>query len=647
MRCGKRSYMRVNVKKYLFIGSEEQKEHFFKKAQNSGFIHFIDTRTVPAPKEIPTEIQKITSAIKILRHYPPVDQEENPDLIRTGLLVDEILELNEKNEKLLEDIRVISVEMNRVGVFGNFNREDLTFIEKTGKNKIQFFAGRPNLFVDQPEPEGLIFIASEHNLNYYVAINPHPVSYEKLAEIKIEKTFGELQKEYQQALHQQRDVEHQLKAYTKYKDLLHHYLVARLNKYNLHIAQAYVQDTMEGAIFAIEGWVPENKIYKINELTEGLSIYFEEIAVEPKDVIPTHLENEGVGRVGEDLINIYDTPSYTDKDPSIWVLASFTLFFSFIIADAGYGLIFLLLAYFLKYKYPSMKKAGKRAIKLMTILGWGCLVWGIITNAFFGIAIDANNPVRKLSVLHWLAEKKTEYHFQHKDDTYEEWLQDYPALANVKDSHELLTFRVAPSGEQGQPILHQMSDNILFEMALFIGIVHILFSLGRYSLRHVHNIGWMAFLIGAYLYFPVYLGTPSLLNFAGGIDFQKGGEFGFHLMIGGIIFAVIMSIYKYGVTGIFELAVVIQVFADILSYLRLYALGLAATIVSATINEVAGKLPLVFAILIILVAHFVNIILGVMSGVIHGLRLNFIEWYHYSFEGGGKIFKPLKLLKID
>ena len=69
-------------------------------------------------------------------------------------------------------------------------------------------------------------------------------------------------------------------------------------------------------------------------------------------------------------------------------------------------------------------------------------------------------------------------------------------------------------------------------------------------------------------------------------------------------------------------------FADTLSYLRLYALGLAGAIVGSTINEIASGMPLILGVLLIVVSHFINIILATMSGTIHGLRLNFIEWYH-------------------
>lgn len=639
--------MRIDVKKYLFIGLEDQKALFFKQAQESGFIHFIDTRTKPGAKELPGEIQRVSSAIKVLRHLPPVEQEQNRDIFRTEILVDDILRLHEQQEKFLEQVRLLDVEIARIEVFGDFSKKDIAFIEQEGQQKIQFFAANPSLFKDQQEPEGLVYVATEHGLNYYVAINPHPVVYEKMAEIKIDKTLGELKKEHLEVQHQLRETEHELKEYAKYNELLHHYFISILNKYNLHTAETYVQEAMEGSLFAIEGWVPENQTGKINQLLDGLNVYADEVAREPKDVIPTHLENRGVARVGEDLVHIYDTPSSIDKDPSLWVLGSFTLFFSFIIGDAGYGLIYLAIALIIRYKYPNIKGTGKRVLNLLTILATGCIVWGVLVNSFFGIPIDTHNPVRKVSLLHWLAVKKADYHIQQQDHTFKDWVKKYPELANATSSDAVLSYNDKSEGYITQPIIHEISDNILFELSLFIGVVHIIFSLLRYLRKNIYGAGWIAFLIGAYLYFGFYLNAPTILNYVFGIDLQKGGEFGYQLMIGGIIFACVAAIIQHGMTGIFELTAVIQIFADILSYLRLYALGLAGAIVSGTINEIASTVPLAVAVLIILASHFVNMVLVTMSGVIHGLRLNFIEWYHYSFEGGGKEFRPLKLLKIE
>jgi V/A-type H+-transporting ATPase subunit I len=80
--------------------------------------------------------------------------------------------------------------------------------------------------------------------------------------------------------------------------------------------------------------------------------------------------------------------------------------------------------------------------------------------------------------------------------------------------------------------------------------------------------------------------------------------------------------------------------------LRLYALGLAGSIMAATFNNVGAAVGFAAGVLVVLLGHGVNILLGTMSGVIHGLRLNFIEWYHYSFDGGGKLFNPLMKHKV-
>lgn len=120
---------------------------------------------------------------------------------------------------------------------------------------------------------------------------------------------------------------------------------------------------------------------------------------------------------------------------------------------------------------------------------------------------------------------------------------------------------------------------------------------------------------------------------------------GLQMIYVGVILAVVIALIHKRLQGLFEVTHVMQVFADILSYLRLYALALASTILAETFNEMAGTIGFAIGILIIIVGHGINISLASGSAVIHGLRLNVIEWYHYSFEGGGRLFTPLKKLK--
>lgn len=633
--------MREDVRKFLFLGLEQDKESFFKDAQSEGIIHFIDPNQ-SGHREVPQEIQHLTAAMKILRGLPTHEQEENFLNLDVDQIVERILFLHEKREKLAEDMRVMNLEISRITPFGDFSFDDIGYIEQKGNCKIQFFCARPNLFEEIPEPDNILFIANENGLDYYAAVNDHPVSYERMIEMKFEHSLGYLRQKDRE-LHQEfRKVEHELKPNAKYNDFLHHALIEKLNQYHLFNAQTYVQHAMDEKLFAVEGWVPENKIDLLKTIIGDKNIYSEEIAIEPTDVIPTYLENRGLGRLGEDLVHIYDTPSSTDKDPSTWVLGAFALFFAFIIGDAGYGLIYLTLALFLRYKFPNAKGAGKRFLDLFTVLCVGCVIWGTLMTSFFGMEIGMDNPLRKFSLVQWLAEKKMAYHILHNDSVAKEWVAKFPELKSVTDPHTFVSF--TPGGATGPLILNRLTDNIMFEIALFVGVLHLILSLLRYTFRNWHNIGWVAFLVGAYLYFPFYLKTPSILNYVGGIDLERGGAFGFDLMFAGIGIAWVLAIIKHGWAGVFEVMVLIQIFADTLSYLRLYALGLAGAIVASTINEIASGMPLIIGILLILVSHAINIVLSTMSGVIHGLRLNFLEWYHYSFEGGGRQFKPLKKL---
>jgi len=640
--------MREEVKKFLFLGLEADKEAFFKQAQEAGLIHFIDPH-LNSRKDIPADIQQLLAAIKVLRGLPTAEQEENYQSLELNAkqTVKNILVLHEKNQQLIEELRVLHVEMSRIDVFGDFSLEEIQWIEKEGHRKIQFFSARPNLFETEPEPEGLIFIANENGLDYYMAINDHPMSYDRLFEMKIDQSLGDLKRRSRLAAEEQHQVERQLKTYAQYNDFLHHALIDELNVHHLYDTQTYIQEVMGGTLFGVEGWVPVNKLPELHQVTDPLDIVVEEIMIEPTDFAPTYLENEGAARLGEDLVQIYDTPSSSDTDPSLWVLGAFALFFAFIIGDAGYGLIYLAIALYLRYKNPQLKGTRKRVLDLFTILSVGCIIWGTLTTSFFGMKIEMDNPIRKVSLVQWLATKKLTYHIAYQDDIYKGIVESYPELKDLTDPQQFIAYIPSAAPAKGNVVLSRISDHIMFELALFIGIVHLMLSLLRYSRRNPSNLGWVALLLGAYLYFASYLKTPTILNYVMRIDLVKGGEVGLELMIGGLAFAWIASIVIHGWKGIFEVMAVIQVFADTLSYLRLYALGLAGAIIAATINEIAAGLPLLLGIFLIVFSHLVNIVLATMSGVIHGLRLNFLEWYHYSFEGGGKQFKPLKLLKME
>jgi V/A-type H+-transporting ATPase subunit I len=153
-------------------------------------------------------------------------------------------------------------------------------------------------------------------------------------------------------------------------------------------------------------------------------------------------------------------------------------------------------------------------------------------------------------------------------------------------------------------------------------------------------------MIGGYLFIPSILNATTILEFMGVISKPVAAALGQQCLYGGLSFALVSAVIQHRLKGLGEIANMVQVFADVLSYLRLYALSLAGAIMASTFNQEGSALGLFVGFIVILAGHVVNMQLALMGGVIHGLRLNFLEWYHYCFDGGGRLFKPLKKLKL-
>lgn len=634
--------MRVDVKKFLFIGVEQDRAAFFAKAQEAGVIHFIEGGPATV-KSVSPEIDNLMEAIKVLRGLAPMEQEEIEEFALADGLAHKILQFRHHIDKLHEEERIVRSEISRVHAFGDFSLDDVAYLEREGKRKIQFFSAKRGVAAENPLPDEVLFVGSEHELDYFVAINRQPTQYPGLVEMRIDQPLGRLEQRKKAIAHELHETERRLKGYGKYNTFLHQALIHELNTFYLNAAKSGSTAILDDALFVTTGWIPVTKIEAVEKVVADNKVQMEEIAIEPEDKVPTYLENEGVHRIGEDVMRIYDTPSKTDKDPSLWVLVSFAFFFAFIIGDGGYGFIFLAAALYIQYKHKNLRGWKNRFVKLIMILGVACIGWGLLTNSFFGIEFSQDNPIRKVSVLNWLVEKKTEYHFERKDAIYESWVKKYPELEAAKDPHAFLE-----TGSHEYPSMtNEFSNSIMMELALLIGVIHVIISMSRYLTRNWIFLGWILFIIGGYFFCIEYLGATSILNFAFNIDPNGAALNGRYLMYGGLAIAVVIGIFKHKLLGVLEVMTAVQIFADIMSYLRLYALSLAGAMVTSVANDTAVQLPIILAIVLLIFSHIINLSLSIMSGVIHGLRLNFLEWYHYSFEGGGKRFVPLEKMQID
>jgi len=639
--------MIIDLKKYLFIGAKEDLSEFFICAQEEGFIEFIGDQKKRS-KELPEPVQTIISAIKILRKQPIKDPYLGGGNLSYGREVaHQVLELTHEIEKLSEEKRFLEAEIARVSPFGSFSFSDIAFIEERTNKKVQFYCVKTSKTHEVEDAEALLYVGTDYELDYFIGIHDRPRSYKGMIEMHLDRTAEELKNHLafiDETLYQ---VEAELKGFAGHLEFLRESLLGQLDIYNLEKTKKEIDYPIEGSVFSIEAWIPENKTEKLLPLIEEKALFFEPIAVEKDDRVPTYMDNHDTAKIGEDLVSIYDIPAHTDKDPSSWVLWAFVLFFAMIIADGGYGLLFLLMAFFLKTKMPNLKGGAKRLLKLFFILSTSCIIWGVLTTSFFGLQISPKNPLSKLSSLNYMATKKADYHLRVKDEVYQEWVKKHPNIKTAKTGREMLEKATTQKEKvTSYDMLDAFSDNVLLEFSLLIGVIHISLSLLRYARRHLANIGWVAFAVGGFLYFPSTLKAVSMIEFLGIMPKDIAATIGIQLLYGGIGFAVLAALFQKRLKGLGEITQIVQVFGDILSYLRLYALALASSIVARTFNEMGVEIGLVIGSVIIILGHSINLLLGTMGGVIHGLRLNFIEWYHYSYDGEGKLFSPLRKLKI-
>ncbi|MEF9497490.1 V-type ATP synthase subunit I [Chlamydia sp. 04-14] len=639
--------MRVNVDKYLFVG--RNRSEFFTACRELGIVEFIsDKRFITSEK-----LRRFSECLKILnclkREYSSADLSlsKSEDLTVEQIL-EEVFSLHQEILSLTEATKALRKEILRVKPLGAFSSDDIIeFTRKTGLT-IRFFYRKhvdgQDIEVEQPN---VFYLSTAYNFDYYAVIGVVSLSKDQFTEIDAPHSVNELQSKESVLL---RDI-HLKKSricelYAYRQDVLEG-LCDYDNEQRLRHAEDSVEELFDGKIFSISGWVISDHIQELEKLCDQFDICLHKVAPDPDEIVPTYLENSGLGRIGEDLVNIYDTPASSDKDPSLWVFISFFFFFSMIVNDGGYGLVFLATSLFITFKARRALKGSKslaRFLKMFSILGLGCIFWGFATTSFFGISISPSNPLREYSLTHMLALKKAEYYLDKHPKGYKELVNEHPLLKDKQSPEEFLLATEKSSGEtEARAVVYdKFTDNILMELALFVGVIHMALGMLRYIRQRYSGLGWIIFMCGAYLYLPLYLQSVSLIHYLFHVPYDLGGVIGYYGVFVGIGLAVAGAILQRGVSGVDEITAIIQVFSDVLSYLRIYALGLAGAMVGTTIVQISNRFPPAIAFVIILFGHSVNILLSIMGGVIHGLRLNFIEWYHYSFDGGGKLLHPLK-----
>ncbi|MBE6596635.1 MAG: ATPase [Ruminococcaceae bacterium] len=350
-----------------------------------------------------------------------------------------------------------------------------------------------------------------------------------------------------------------------------------------------------------------------------------------EDNVPTKLKNNKFVSLIYPLTDFLGTvPGYFEYDISSWFLMFILIFFGIIFGDGGYGLLISAVAAVPIVKALVSKKAVPPTILLVGLFGLSTVLWGTLTCTWFGLSPD------KLP----------------------EWLKalSIPVISNVY-ADKLWTLPWTPEG-----VGLTTAQNLQI-FCFTLALVQLLVAHVKGTIRNIRSVKLLGDVGSGLQLIGIYYLVLSLV--------VNAEVFSFGLVLGGIpigIVAIALIAVGFCLSFVFSnyegsvlrsvlsscknivsvLLGVVNVFSDIVSYIRLWAVGLAGAAISATVNELAGPLLgnfmfMILAIVLLVFGHGLNMILNVLSVIVHGIRLNTLEFSsHLDMSWSGHKFKPFK-----
>jgi V/A-type H+-transporting ATPase subunit I len=360
----------------------------------------------------------------------------------------------------------------------------------------------------------------------------------------------------------------------------------------------------------VQGWAPSDNVaplkVTLEESTNG-EVELYELPGRKHDHPPVHLRNPGLARPFESLVGLLALPTSHDMDPTVLMAFFLPLFFGIILGDAGYGLILLLLTLYLQ------RRLGGGAVDLLKVLRMGS-IWSIIFGFLFGEAFgNYGEPF-----FAWLY-----------NDVFHLFPEAAAHGAHGGAEHArfwLLLDRTDPAATQN-----------LMLLAIGIGVVHVVLGLVIGVILAIQHTDWKHLaerggtLIGL-------VGVALVGGTAAGFLPETMSTPGYVVLVGGLILLSIPLGWIGTFLGPIEFFGVI---GNILSYLRIAAIGLASVYLAVVANRLGEQLGIpVVGLIVALLFHVLNIALGALSPTIHSLRLHYVEFFRKFYTGGGEAYRP-------
>jgi V/A-type H+-transporting ATPase subunit I len=604
------------MKKVSLVILEADVRKALKALRNSGVLHLEsipkgggeDLESLAGIRErITSSLSRLDASVKSGPMTGVFDREA------ADRTVDEIAEVSETLKSLYLQVGQISAQIEKLLPFGDFEPADLSILRAKGVD-IRLYEGDGAAMKNLAEIGASVFVLKKEKKRFLFAaafLGDAPENAASRAVILPEYGVSELTAIKEDLLLKIENRRGSLQDYSRGRSVLQHYL-AVVEQEMAYEALATGIDG-EGTLTWLTGFVPEDSIDNVKVLASTEKWGFMVRDPEPDDPIPTLVKNNRQIRIIDPVFKFLGTlPGYREYDISLYFLTYFSVFFAMIIGDAGYGLIFFIAALLLTFK--SRKKSGSipDVLKLLFVLSLATLAWGTVTGNWFGSRGIASIPfLRALTV------------------------------------PQISTFPELFPGVEADP------QKTIMWLCFLLGLSQLtLANLMNFlrdfpSPRAFMHVGWGSIIGG--LYFLV-------LNLVISVDLPR---FSTYMIFAGFALVIIFGEQRpgtsflkgivKGVGGAFTTFLnSISGFSNIISYIRLFAVGMSSYYIASSFNNLASSMlsgwTIPFGILIIAIGHGLNLIMAVLSVVVHGIRLNMLEFSgQLGMEWTGIEYNPFRV----
>jgi len=580
----------VSLVKVTFYGHNDDRQRVLSDLQGFGCLHLIPLAPVKETLTTGGPSSRSREALRFLRSCPNQRRQvRHPQKFDVRAIEAQTLALLDRSQDLETERDFLVGRISNLKPWGEFS-----FPPREALNDLRlWFYILPHKDMQQVEAMDLIWkvVFRDNRFCYVVVISENQPTGMPVERVRTGgKSLSQLENRLEDVEIELEDIQAERASLTRWCRLFAS-SIDRLED-QAAVKDAIEQTYTEDPVFALQAWTPEDTVARLQQYADDQGLVLETAAPQPEETPPTLMQNPQALAGGQDLVSFYTTPRYWLWDPSIIVFFSFAVFFAMIFADAGYSAILgLMVAGF--WKKMGRSDAGRRfRILFLTMVVVG-LVYGVIVGSYFGISPAENSLPGRLK------------------------------------------------------IIDMMNFNLMIQLSILLGGFHLVVANAvtawhfRRSIRAAIPLAWVFIFLGAVaIWQAASHGEP--------LTFLK--PVGIATLALGLIGVVLFNspegpLWKRLLKGFGGLTGLSNAFGDALSYLRLFALGLASASLAGTFNEMAGQvkeaLPgigILFALLIALLGHGLNFTLSLSSGFIHGLRLNFIEFFRWSISEEGQPF---------